>query len=132
MAKKKASKKVTPRKTAPQKPPQGFEEIKHADSWNPETIGEAIHFKTTAQIKEIPFRDGKRRVVEIETIDTGAKLALWENAGLRKLFETINERGIGGEYYVRFDGYGEPKLEGQDAPKLFTVMGKPVQSHNPF
>ena len=110
--------------------PAGMSAIEHAESWNPEKEGEAIHFKTAGIIKTVPFNDGARRVVEVVTMD-GDRLGLWENAALRKLFETIEQEGPGGEYYVRYDGLGEAKLPGQSPPKLFTVAGK-GGARNPF
>lgn len=120
-------KKALPKQTAI---PAGMTAIEHAESWNPENEGDSIHFRTNAPIKTVPFNDGPRRVVEVTTMD-GKVLALWENAALRKLFETIDAQGPGGEYFVRYDGLGEAKLPGQSAPKLFTVAGKGV-SGNPF
>lgn len=122
------------RKAAPKRPalPAGMTAIEHAESWNPVNVGDDIHFRTSAPIKTVPFRDGARRVVEVTTMD-GEVLALWENAALRKLFETINAHGVGGEYYVRYDGLGEAKMPDQSPPKLFTVAGKgDNSSQTPF
>ncbi len=111
--------------------PAGMSTIEHAETWNPEKEGESIHFRTNAPIKSVPFNDGPRRVVEVTTMD-GDVMALWENAALRKLFETIEQEGPGGEYFVRFDGLGEAKLPGQSPPKLFTVAGKGRAGRNLF
>ncbi len=129
MARKKtATKKALPKNTAV---PAGMQAIEHAKSWNPEEPGDAIHFNTVAPIKKVPFNDGTRRVVEVKTKE-GETLALWENAALRKLFETIEGDGVGGEYFVRYDGLGEAPGPDLNPPKLFSVFGAASESSNPF
>ena len=123
-----ARKKALPKK---QGIPAGMSAIEHADSWNPDAEGDSIHFRVTSAVKEIPFRDGPRRVVEVTTMD-GRVLALWENAALRALFANIERDGLGGEYFVQYDGLGEAKLPGQSPPKLFTVAGRSATSGKPF
>lgn len=103
----------------------------NAPTWKPEVAGDTIHGKVSDAVKVVEFTQkrkvkGKmveetteRRVFEL-TDEAGDRHAIWESAALVELFDLVNEKGVGLEVWIQFDGYGKKK-PGQNAPKLFTV-----------
>lgn len=89
-----------------------------APSWDPEKVPELQG--TFGDIKEVPLKQGnktvERRCVEFTT-EKGDRYTVWESAGLKQMFESVDP-GTG--VYIRYDGLGVAK-KGQNAPKLFTV-----------
>lgn len=138
MTKKKASKKskaskakakaAAPAKSLPQGSdiPEGMQQIGggFAPTWKPE-IGESLHGTISGGVRDVELTIGRkkqtRRCLEFTTKD-GDKFTIWESAALGDFFDTVSENGEGGEYFIRFDGYGRKKA-GQNPPKLFTVAG---------
>lgn len=136
-----ASKKKTSRKgksasaslPASQDIPEGMKKIGsgNAPTWKPE-VGDSLHGEVTDGVKIVEFKTKKkvkgklveetteRRVMEVTNREDGERFAVWESAALEELFDTISERGVGTDIYLRFDGLGTAK-KGQNAPKLFTV-----------
>jgi len=138
-ARKKAAKKTSNRKPAKAAAPanlpdstdipEGMKQMGggYAPTWKPEEIGESIHGNVTSGVREVEFKQGRkvvqRRVMELTTLETEQRFAVWESAALGSLFDEIAEAGeeaIGIEVYLRFDGLGKKKA-GQNPPKLFTV-----------
>lgn len=134
MAKKKASKKRSskskPAKAAASLPqsqdiPKGMKQIGsgYAPSWDVEKMPE-IHGKVTGGVREVELTIGRkkqtRRCLEMTNFDPETKITVWESAALGEFFDVVAKQGEGGEYYLRFDGYGKKK-PGQKPPKLFTV-----------
>ena len=104
----------------------------YAPTWKPEKAGDSIHGTVTSEVRTVEFTNRKkvkgkmvdevteRRVMEVTTIDTEQRYAVWESAALVELFDEVAGTGTGANVYIRFDGLGEAK-KGQNAPKLFTV-----------
>jgi hypothetical protein len=132
MTKKKASKKTSKpaNATAAAKPsqadiPEGFQQMGggYAPTWEVEKQP-TLHGIVTGGVRDVELTIGRkkqtRRCLEMTTKDGGERFTVWESAALGDFFDHIVEAGEGGEYFLRFDGYGKKK-PGQNPPKLFTV-----------
>jgi hypothetical protein len=120
MAKKKATRKPATANAVP----SGYKQIGggYADSWNPEEMP-VLEGKVTGEVKTVEMTIGRkkteRRCLEFTTNDDLA-VTIWESAALGHFFDHVQNEGIGGQYFIRYDGLGKAK-KGQNPPKLFTV-----------
>jgi hypothetical protein len=140
MAKKKASKKTSKKRPAKAKAsatasaparediPKGFTQMGggYAPTWDVEKRA-VLHGTVTGGVREVELTIGRkkqtRRCLEMTTLDGAERFTVWESAALGDFFDHVTEAGEGGEYYLRFEGYGKKKA-GQNPPKLFTVAAK--------
>ena len=105
--------------------PEGMQQIGggYAPSWKPEEVP-SIHGTVTGGVREVEMTIGRkkqtRRCLELTDKNTEQRYTVWESAALGDFFDVVAEAGEGGEYFIRFDGYGTAK-KGQNPPKLFTV-----------
>jgi len=113
-------KKVVPKRASAQNGlPSGFTRVEgFAQTWDVEAM--PVLIGTWGKARNIQVKHGKKmedaRVCDVET-DDGKRFTVWDSAGLRALFDTIQE---GTEVYIAYDGLGVAK-KGQNAPKLYTV-----------
>lgn len=106
--------------------PEGMQQIGggYAPTWEP-SEGDSLHGMTTSEVKTVEMTIGRkkqeRRCVEITDDESGNRFTVWESAALGDLFDCLAEIGEGTEVYIRFDGLGKAKKQGQNPPKLFTT-----------
>lgn len=113
--------------------PEGYEVIERAPTWNHEE--NPIICGKRGEITEMTFGRGTKNEYDAETFVVSDKnigdVAVWRSGGLAQLFDDTRE---GDEVYIQFLGYGEPKEEDQQPPKLFKCAVKRTSkgSRNPF
>lgn len=106
--------------------PEGFKQIGggYAATWIPEE-GDVLQGETTSEVKTVEMTQGRkkieRRCFELMDDDSGLRYTIWESAALGDLFDTLVDLGSGVTVYIRYDGLGNIKKPGQNAPKLYTV-----------
>ena len=105
--------------------PEGFKQLggSYAETWNVEEQP-LLQGVITGEVKEVEITRQKEKVMvrccELTENETEKRFTVWESAALESFIDKVAAEGIGGEYFLRYDGLGKKK-RGQNAPTVFTV-----------